>query len=244
MEHLPEDQKVVDLISKLKKSNGAYPSDMLASRRQQYLKQVANVGLGIGVGAGLKHAVKSGGNGAGTTATLGGKVLETVLIAAIVIESGTAAYLYRGKIADWIQSFTSPTVQQAAAQSEDAASQNLEPDVVIVAPSVAASNTPSATPAGTPAPGVAGSNNDNSSSAGFNATPSPDGSVNGSSGNNGNNGNNGNQYGLTPKPDRDKDNNGGGNGGDGGNGEGGGGNGGNGGGGNDGNNNGGGNKKP
>jgi len=40
MELTPDDQKVVDLLSKLKNSNGKYPSDILEARRQAYLKQV------------------------------------------------------------------------------------------------------------------------------------------------------------------------------------------------------------
>ena len=53
MDNLSEDQKIVDLLTKLKNSNGGYPSDMLAARRRTYLRQMANVGLGIGIGAGL-----------------------------------------------------------------------------------------------------------------------------------------------------------------------------------------------
>ena len=99
METNPQDKQVIDLLSKLKNSSAAYPSDILASRRQNYLKQIANVGLGIGVGAGLKS-----GSGAGTAATATSKVLETALIVAIALEAGTVAYLYREKIADAVRS--------------------------------------------------------------------------------------------------------------------------------------------
>ena len=98
MDNLSDDQKIVDLLTKLKGSNGGYPSDMLAARRRTYLRQMANVGLGIGIGAGLKETLKGGSNGAGAASTVTGKILEIALVAAITLEAGTAAYLYREKL--------------------------------------------------------------------------------------------------------------------------------------------------
>ena len=193
MELNPQDQKVIDLLSKLKDSNGAYPSDILASRRQNYLKQIANVGLGIGIGAGLKNAAKNG-NGSGAVATVTSKILEGALIAAIAIEAGTAAYLYREKIADAVRNYTgSSNVQEVASPSNDDTSLSSELVEITESPSVTVV-TPSGTviTSATPVPGVAGDNNGTNVSA--NATPNPSG-------------NNGNQYGLTPKPERTKDNN-------------------------------------
>jgi hypothetical protein len=204
METNPQDKQVIDLLSKLKNSSGAYPSDILASRRQNYLKQVANVGLGIGVGAGLKS-----GSGAGTAATATSKVLETALIVAIALEAGTVAYLYREKIADAVRSYTgSSNVQEIASPANDASSQDSElveatefPVVIVTTPSGTVT-APSVTISGSASPDVAGGNNNNNG-ANVNATPNPGG-------------NNGNQYGLTPKPVRtieNNDNGGGGNGG-------------------------------
>ena len=207
MENLPEDEKVVDLLQKLKSSNGGYPSDMLAARRRTYLKQMANVGLGIGIGAGLKEAAKGAGNGAGAATTVTGKVLEIALVAAIALEAGTAAYLYRDKIAEAVRSYINqPAAQEVVSSaSEDTAA---EPTVTefLVTPSPAASGTPTGTPSGTPSSStaVADSNNQNNDSGGANtsinanATPDPGG-------------NQGNQYGLTPKPVRTKEDSGGGN---------------------------------
>ncbi len=196
----PNDQKVIDLLSKLKVSNGAYPSEIYAARRQAYLKQVASVGLGIGgVGAGLKNAAKSGNGATGTVATVTSKILETALIAAIAIEAGTAAYLYRDKIAELVRTYTgSSTVQEvvpptgAGSSSNSELVGNTEAPVVTV---ITSSGTVIVT-SGTPSPEVAAGNN-NGETTNLNATPGPSDK-------------NGNQYGLTPKPVRTKDNNDGG----------------------------------
>ncbi len=207
MEINPEDKQIIDLLSRLKNSNGAYPSDIFASRRQNYLKQVANVGLGIGVGAGLKNAAKSG-NGAGTAATVTSKILETALIAAIAIEAGTVAYLYREKIANAGRIFIdSSNVQETASPANEATFPDSEPAeatefpvVIVITPSGTVTTTPSVTApsllsSNTPSPDVAGdTSSNNGANVTTNATPAP-------------NGNNGNHYGLTPKPERTKDNN-------------------------------------
>src|SRR6185503_153858 len=197
MENMYENQKVVDLLLKIKNSDGGYPSDMLAARRRTYLRQMANVGLGIGIGAGLNETLKGGGNGASATTTVASKVLEIALITAIALEAGTAAYLYRDKIADAVRSyFSAPTVHQVSASSGDASSTRLEISEVVGTPSVTASETPSATPSAPPSTWVSGGNNQNSNSqnnngsgetntntsVNANATPNP-------------NGNNGNHYG-------------------------------------------------
>lgn len=194
MEPLPDDTKIIDLLSKLKDSNGAYPSDIFATRRQAYIKQIANAGLGIGLGAGIKNAAKSG-NGAGVVTTVTSKILEAALIAAIVIEAGAVAYIYREKIADLVRTYTgSPNVQETASPSTDASSPNSDlivPTEILSLTVTTPSGTVTAT-SGTPSPEVAGDNN--GSNVGVNATPKPGD-------------NNGNQYGLTPKPERTKENN-------------------------------------
>jgi len=199
MELDPDDnKKVIDLLSKLKNTGGAYPSDILASRRQNYLKQVANIGLGIGVGAGLKNAAK-GGNSSGTIANATSKILETALVAAIVIEAGTVAYLYRDKIAEMVRTYTnSSNVQEVVTQPEENVTSapesiNLITTILVI---------PSVTPSGTPSPvSTIANSNENSAGLSVDSTPSP-------------NGNNGNHFGQTPKPERPNGNNntGGGNG--------------------------------
>jgi len=193
MEPVSNDEKVVQLLSKLKDSDGGYPGDMLASRRQNYLKQVANVGMGIGIGAGIKHAAKTG-NGAGTTATITSKILETALVAAIAVEASTAAYLYRDKISDFVKTYTnSSSVQAAPPTATDKSLANPDVAEVVLTPSITTLVT---TPSGTPSPELAGDNtsNNNNTNLGANSTPNPGG-------------NNGNHFGQTPKPVRTKENN-------------------------------------
>lgn len=217
MDTLPKDQKVIDLLAKLKNSPNGYPSSMLEARRQMYLKQMANVGLGLGAGAVVKHAGK--GNGAGSAATVGSKILEITLIAAIAIEAGAVTYLYRDKIAAFL-GLTEPTPVVATQPAFNPALPETIGD--LQTPLVDSSETPTLLPSETPAPVQAGDNNpagannnssdsdssndsNNPASINANATPNPGE-------------NPGNQYGLTPKPERTKENNGSGNNNDGNNG--------------------------
>lgn len=195
MDTLPEDQKVINLLEKLKHSPNGYPSEMLEARRQMYLKQLANVGLGLGAGVVVKNAAK--GNGTGTAATVTSKVLEMALIAAILIEAGTVTYLYRDKIFAFL-GLTDP-IPVVATQPEF---NTALPETIgdLQTPLVEASETPTLLPSETPAPVQAGDNNpassnndNNTTNINANATPDPSGSP-------------GNQYGLTPKPDRTKEN--------------------------------------
>lgn len=191
MDNLPEDQKVVDLLTKLKNTNGKYPPDMLSARRRTYLKQMANVGLGIGVGTGLKDTLKGGANGSSAAATAGSKILETVLIAAIAIEAGTATYLYREKIANAIRFYMgAPTAQEVSSSSNETSSTQPTLIATIATPSATLTETPT----GTALTSVADGNNQSNNNTSVNATPNPGG-------------NQGNQYGLTPKPVRTKEDN-------------------------------------
>ncbi len=199
MELNRDDKIIIDLLSKLKNTNGAYPSDIFVTRREAYIKQIANAGLGIGIGAGIKNAAKSG-NGAGVVATVTSKVLETTLIAAIAIEAGAVAYIFRDKIANLVRTYTgSSNVQETASPSADDASSpssglvEISPSATGITPSVTVT-TPSGTitvTSGTPSPDVVGNNN--GSNVSVNATPKPGD-------------NNGNHFGQTPKPERTKDN--------------------------------------
>ena len=169
MDTQPEDKQVVELLVKLKHSSGAYPQDMLNSRRQQFMRQVANAGLGIGVGTGLRNAAKqSQGAGAGVTATVTGKIIETVLIAAITIEAGTTAYIYRNKIADFFKTFTGSPDTSETIQHPNNNSNSSEPVILptLTPPATSTSSTPSTGttfPFNTPAPEIQLNNNNNSS---------------------------------------------------------------------------------
>jgi len=199
MDTLPEEKQVVELLSKLKAS-GTYPKDMLYSRRQQFIRQVASAGLGMSVGTGLKHATKSGQGATPTAATtVTGKIIETVLIAAIVVEVGTTAYIYRQKIADFFKTLTGPDAGETIPQPNNNSSSS-EPIILPTLTVPPTSETPSATtsPFDTLLPTAFqqnSNNNTNNSSDATIATPIPTD-------------NNGNRYGQTPKPEQTKDNNG------------------------------------
>ncbi len=208
----PKDEKVVELLAKLKNANSPYPSAMLESRRQSFMSQMA----GMGVGAAFKNAVKNG-NGTGGTSTTTGLLLEATLIVAIVAESIVLAYIYRDRLVDVFKSTsTTPAIQEVTSLPVITSSfPTLDPTVempevsisavpevsVSAIPEVSVSDIPteiaSHIPSGTPTPAVAESLNTNNSEAATLAgsTPNP----------NGNNGNNGNHYGQTPKPERTKE---------------------------------------
>lgn len=195
MEHDPKDQKVVDLLTKLKNADGGYPSEMLESRRQTYLNHMAGLGLGAGLGAAFKNAAKKGG-GSGFSPPTAGALLEVALVVAIVAEAGTLAYFYRDKVADFFQSFSTTSKIQEVASPPVLTSPFPELEISGVPVSAVPTGTTTEMPASTPVPGLTDDLTVNNSGGAnlTSSTPIP-------------NGNNGNHYGQTPKPDRTKDNN-------------------------------------
>ncbi len=114
MEYDPKDNEVIHLLKKLKDSNGAYPPEMLAVRRQGYLKQVAEVSAGAGLAVALKNIAKGGKGTAGLSSTAG-TVVEALLVVALVAEAGVVTYFNRGKVAEYFRSIThSPKVEEVA----------------------------------------------------------------------------------------------------------------------------------
>lgn len=194
MELDPKDYDVVKLLTRLKNSNGAYPSELLTPRRQNYLRRVTEIGLGFGVAEGLKSTVRSGSKvGASSSITAGG-LIEAALVVAIVAEAGVTAYIHRHRIAEIIQSYTSqPQVVEVTSVPETVVVPELP--IVISDETEVVSATPSAiaTLSGTPVALTSAANNDQGGQ-GNQAVNTPDP-----------NGNNGNQYGLTPKPDRTRE---------------------------------------
>lgn len=199
MENNSGDQKVLDLLSKLKDNQNAYPSELLRLRRQKFLQQAGQAGLGMGTAAGLKNTLKGKGTRLATTA---GKWLEVALVVAIVAEVSMAGFFYRHKLVNLLETFaTTPVVQEPVSV----------PGVTSPFPATEISVVPTATPTGTPTvtpvPSVTGNtitnnngndntDNNNDASGGNNpsaSTPAPNG-------NNENNGNNGNHFGQTKQP--------------------------------------------
>jgi hypothetical protein len=212
MEVEPQDQDIVRLLTKLKNTEGQYPEHMFVARRQMYLKQMTEIGLGIGADAGLKQAAKN--PNPPTVPPVTSTLLETALLVAILVEASAVAYYYRDKLADFFQTITSePRVQEVNPLPVVATSveiQGVTPSPVITPtiPSATLLASPTdieVTPTGTPIPGVADDNNPNrtnntsnsSSGAGTGQTdsiPVPNA--------NDDKQNQGNHYGQTPKPDR------------------------------------------
>ncbi len=223
MEYDPKDNEVIHLLKKLKDSNGAYPPEMLALRRQGYLKQVADISAGAGLAVALRNIAKGGKGAAGASSTAG-TILEALLVIALVAEAGVVTYYSRDKIAEYFRSVTqSPKVEEATSppvlpsplvemQVTPSPFASLTTTAVTVTETVTA-GTPSATsspvlvaetlqpkPKGTSGIGVqavstsaAGGNTAGGSTSGSAATPQDP------------NGNNGNHYGQTPIPARTKE---------------------------------------
>lgn len=102
MELNPEDQQIIDLLSKLKAHGGAYPKDMLKSRREVFLSQMASVGAGLGIGAGLKTVTKTTKTANLFSTFSASSLIETLLVVVIVAQASIIAYNYRDKIFDLV----------------------------------------------------------------------------------------------------------------------------------------------
>jgi hypothetical protein len=189
-----QDKEIVRLLTKLKDADGNYPPDLLAARRDGYLRQMGEIGLILAAGKGIKNAVQS--TKAPVLSSATSTVLESALVVAIAAEAGTVAYFYRDKVADFFKTITQETKVQEVSPS-------LVPTGLVVqgvSPSPAVASTlPSTSLAinptelessNTPVPDVVEQNN----ALSVDATPSPKGQNN-----------NGNHYGQTPKPERTKE---------------------------------------
>ena len=193
MENNPGDQKVIDLLSKLKNDQSAYPSELLELRRRKYMQKAVQVGFAIGAGAGLKNILKGGGARVTPTA---GTWLEAALVIAIVLEVSTAAYFYRHKLADLLGTgLPTPGVQEVA--PPPVVTSLLPLTEISVVPTVTGTETRTATPTlsdiidNNSNSNSNGNNESSNSSSGGNnqaaSTPAP-------------NGKNGNHFGQTKQP--------------------------------------------
>ncbi len=189
MEYEPKEQAIIDLLGKIKNSNGRYPNSLMIPRREKYLKQVASIGLGIGLGAGIKAAKtpKGGSSVLHLPAFTASSLFETILVIAIIVEAGIVAYNFRDTIFDFLGSLSStPRVEEVtltssveSPQPETGISDSLAP----VETSTASSTVTSTDTADT------GSSTDGGSKDNNNVTATPDP-----------NDNEGKHLGQTPKP--------------------------------------------
>src|SRR6185503_6526029 len=99
-----QDREIVRLLTKLKNADGSYPPDLLAARRDGYLRQMGEISLILAAGRGIKNAVQSAKAPVLSSAT--STVLESALFVAIAAEAGTVAYFYRDKVSDFFKSIT------------------------------------------------------------------------------------------------------------------------------------------
>lgn len=212
MEYEERDNDVVRLLSKLKDTGNSYPVDLLASRRQRFVKQIAALGFGTATALALKGSAKAAGGASVPGIT--GTILEAVLIAAIVVEAGYIAIVNREEILDWFRQTTLGPTVAVISTSPDSDLPPVEmpvtgptlPTLVIetVEPTVSATVTPTiaVTPSPTLLPVTA---TEGAGNAGggveVEATSQP-------------HDNNGNHYGQTPRAERTRESGGGGNGSD------------------------------
>jgi len=155
------EQNVLNLLTSLKRSEGNYPSDMIQARRDAFTKQAA--AMAVLARAGLKSTTTTGsGQAAAASSTASststivgasiGKILETALVVAIVAEAGAVGYIYRDKIADFINSKLNPKVETVASPP---------PSVYTPITEDFSTETPDGTETDTPAPFVTPDINNN-----------------------------------------------------------------------------------
>lgn len=214
MDYEEQDSEVVRLLSRLRETESPYPADLMAARRQRFVKEIAALGLGTAAAVAVKGAAKAAGGA--STLPLASTVVETALIVAIVAEAGFVAFVNRAKVLDFIQtSLGQPSVSHvtpAAESSRPLLAPSETTFIVTADPTLPPTLvTETATAVGTPSPEMAivtaaAAAEADTSEEQLNATPVP----NGDTYDGGNNGNNGNHYGQTPAPERTKESGGGG----------------------------------
>lgn len=203
MEFEPEEQQIVELLTKLKEHGGTYPKKLLASRRQFFLSQMASVGMGLGIGEGLKAAGKASKGGvlshiSGISAS---SIVETVLVLAIVAQASVIAYVYRDKLIDLINTISSSALAVPTDITIPVTGSSPTNSIVSDTPTATSTEISTASPSSTatPLPPISVNNNGsdathvNSTSPAVTPSPTKD--------------NPGNHYGQTPKPEKTKEKN-------------------------------------
>jgi hypothetical protein len=193
------DQEVIKLVAKLKEADKEYPPDLLDARRLRYLRRMGEIELGISGTVELKQSAESVNPPA--SATVNSRLLEIIIVVAIIAEASAVAYFYRDKLVDLVQTITTAAEVQETISPPVNTTQAM-PEIIIASPVItftSLSPTVSVSPADTiitptrtPSPDIAEETNPATQ---VDSTSIP-------------NGNNGNHYGQTPKPERTKENNG------------------------------------
>lgn len=142
------EQEVLELLDHLKSAGNEYPSDMIGSRREVFIKQASAM---------VALAGADGGNGGGSAGSIGSglesftlsRLLEFALVLVLAVGAGITAYLYRDAITDFIHSTLFPKTELTTVPSQDPAS---EPAVMPVTSGHDATETPEVIPAWTSSP--------------------------------------------------------------------------------------------
>lgn len=185
-------QDVRVLLTGLKNVEGTYPTELQLPRRDAYIEQA--IALGVLIKAGQDNNGVDSVEGDPLFPFHSGKILELLIVSAIILETVMAIHAYRNRNRDFFNDLRTENPAIAAKAnliipSFDVSDTGDETVVSIPTPAVTATITEG--PAFTP---IINSNSDNFvESEQTIATPAPKE-------------NPGNHYGNTPKPDREKDN--------------------------------------
>lgn len=201
MEFEPEDQQIIELLTKIRNKGETYPRKLLANRRQVFLQQMANVGMGLGIGEGIKTVAKAPKSSSfiHLPAFSMSSLMEILLVFAILTQAMIIAYSYRDRIAN-IFHWGSPPIALTDVLIPVTGSSIPGTITVSETPIVLATDTPTPSPSTTvtstmtiePPLSVI---NENGAAGNPSVTQAPP-----------TNDNNGNHFGQTPKPERTKEN--------------------------------------
>jgi hypothetical protein len=193
------DRDVLRLLASLKRAEGDCPAEVIRSRRKTFVKQTAAMAALVKSGEAGTNLTgggsSSGVGGAGTGSSSMGIWLDMALAAAIVVEAGMAAYIYRDRIADFVNLALFPNkVEHVGTLPDGSPLPILVPEGAGTAPSAATSTvTVIAAATGTPAPPSFAPDTvekaDEADSAEIHSTPAADDQP-------------GLRLGQTPKPER------------------------------------------
>jgi hypothetical protein len=193
MKNLSSNRKIINILENLKDKEPNYPPELMQARREMFARQALSIALAV-------NTANNGINTGDHTPPSIGTLIETLLIAAIAVEAGTATHVYRGKLADVWNSVFPPRVENVKDTSDSPSS----PSVIIpyigeqpgtstsISPIFTDSPMPSTIAISTPSP-INVESNDGEEVDKIIPTPKPKD-------------NNGNHYGQTPKPEWTKEN--------------------------------------
>lgn len=142
------EQEILELLDHLKSAGNEYPSDMMRSRREVFIKQVSAMAALAGAG---------GGNGGGSAGNISSglesftlsRFFEFALVLALAAGAGITAYIYRDAIADFVNSTLLPKTEITAVSPQDPSS---GPAVIPVTGGQDFTKTPEAVPTQTSSP--------------------------------------------------------------------------------------------